>query len=122
MPQSQVSDLVIEEKTEGLEETKRSWAGVGSLAGLGVIALCGLCCSLPLLAGGGLALGGAAVLAFLGANWQIIAGIIGLAVLTVGVGLVRQTRRRKPANFPAASGETGECSACSLDGSCGCQK
>ena len=117
MPQSsQLPDLIIEEKTGALEETKKSWAGVGSLAGLGVIALCGLCCSLPLLAGSGLALGGAAVLAFLGANWQIVAGIIGFTILAGGVILVRQARSR------VASGETGDCSACSLDGSCSCKK
>jgi hypothetical protein len=119
MPPSQISDAVIEEKTGTLEDTKKSWAGVG---GLGIIALCGLCCSLPLLAGGGLALGGASVLACLGATWPIIAVVVGLAVLATGIVWLRQTSRRNPASLPMTSGETGECSACSLDGSCGCKK
>ena len=122
-PYSQMPDLVIEEKPGATKNNLKSKAGAGGLLGLGIITLCGICCSLPLLAGSGLALGGAAVLAFLSAAWPILLGIVVVISALGGIFLVRQTRPRGELSNPTiSSGETEACNACNLDGSCGCKK
>jgi hypothetical protein len=123
MPQSsQMPDLVLEEKPGALENKPKPGTSVSGLVGLGIIALCGLCCSLPLVAGSGLAISVAAALAFLSVAWPVVLGIIGLTILISGAIVVRRTgRRANPGNSPTSFSEMAACSACNVDGSCGCQ-
>ncbi len=79
------------------------------LMGLGVISLCGIACSLPLLLGG-LAIGSAAVWSFLSLTWPIA---LGLLAFVTGLGWFIIARK----NNQSPTGTIG----CSSDSACGCK-
>lgn len=79
--------------------------------GLGLVALCGICCSAPLLAG--IVLAGGSVLAFLATFAWPLAVLAGVGLL---IGLFFWLRRRPQT---ACRNSAGSCSA---NGACSCKK
>lgn len=100
------------------------------LAGIGIISLCGLACSLPVLLGG-LAIGGTAVWSFLSLSWLVAGGIVVLIMMAAWFLVrIRNTRAKMSrlmvgganASVTKSDGSVPvEGSACSADSSCGCK-
>lgn len=91
-------------------------------SGFGIIVLCGICCSLPLL-GGGLAVGGAALLAFLNLTWFWV-GVMPILIISA-ILLSRRywgrpgiTTSGSPRRFAQSCAKKGD--SCPTDHSCGC--
>lgn len=78
--------------------------------GLGLVALCGICCSAPLLAG--VMLAGGSIIAFLATIAWPLAILVGLSLL---IGLFFWVRRPKTTCQNLAG-------SCGADGACGCKK
>lgn len=88
--------------------------------GIGAIILCGICCSLPLL-GGGVAVAGAVLVAFVKVAW------VWVVIPIVIIGALLLTRRNQNNTGSCSSGQlTHSCSkqgdGSTTDSSCGCGK
>ncbi|HEX2909909.1 MAG TPA: hypothetical protein VH186_03805 [Chloroflexia bacterium] len=100
------------------------------MAGIGIISLCGLACSLPVLLGG-LAIGGTAVWSFLSLSWSVAVGVVVLIVLTAWFLVRIRNNRAKMAGLMVGRANASvtksdgsvpvEGSACSADSSCDCK-
>lgn len=104
--------------------SKKKAGNLGWLSGVGIIIMCGICCSLPLL-GGGLAIGGTALLAFFNVSWVWLG--FGLISIIVTLLLTRRYWSRPAHSGSSSSGRLAKScisngGKCPADRSCGCGK
>lgn len=102
-----------------LTTTSKSKSSGVIWTGLGILALCGICCSAPILAGIGAAIGATALLSF---AWPTIG--LGVAVLLGAILFIVILTRKYKATHSASMNSGASCSSskCSVDGSCSCKK
>ena len=100
------------------------------LAGIGIISLCGLACSLPVLLGG-LAIGGTAVWSFLSLSWLVAGGVVVLIMIAAWFLVRIRNTRAKMSRLMVGRTNAGVTksdgsvlvagSVSSADSSCGCK-
>ncbi len=116
-------------KPSSTKTTAPKASSLGWWSGIGVIVLCGICCSLPLL-GGGLAIGGTGLLAFLNVTglwlWLAVALTVLLIVSLLIIRLRRSNRVQTESGPGGLSMKSCTCenngASCPSDHSCGCGK
>ncbi|HEX2912410.1 MAG TPA: hypothetical protein VH186_16500 [Chloroflexia bacterium] len=120
-------NLALARQSEKISISKTKKLG---LAGLGIISLCGLACSLPVLVGG-LIVGAAAVWSVLSLTWPIALGLVALAATATWFYLAAKNNRtrtsrwlRRKADYAGAESFPGQqviASACNAGGRCDCK-